>query len=388
MTGKQWFQYIITIVLSLAVLLGAYHYVQGLATQSYTQAEFITMKGRVTGISSVREDSFTMGEYTYTDKVITFEVELLNEYRKGEVITTTQAIDPLLSYATKEVETGDLVMIYEYHSEAGYTYTFGDYWRSDALIWLLVAFCGAVMLFGRLKGLNTLLGLSVTCLFVFLVFVPSILAGLNIYVWSILTCLYSIVTTLLIINGYNRKSFIAAAGCFGGVLTAGVLTAVMNGVMNITGLVDEQSLYLNDLSGSLTIDLRAVIFAAIIIGATGAVMDVAISIASSLHELNEQMERPTFGALLKSGFTIGRDMMGTMANTLVLAYIGSSLATVVLIVAYNASLYSIFNKEMIVVEVEQALVGSLGILSAIPLTSLLAAWLYPLGCRRRGTPQG
>jgi uncharacterized membrane protein len=142
-------------------------------------------------------------------------------------------------------------------------------------------------------------------------------------------------------------------------------------------------MYLNDLSTGLTVDLRGVIFAAIIIGATGAVMDVAISIASSLHELNDQLEHPTFGTLLKSGFVIGRDMMGTMANTLVLAYIGSSLATVVLIVAYNASLTSIFNKEMIVVEVEQALVGSLGILSAIPLTSLLAAWFYPLGRKKR-----
>ena len=124
-------------------------------------------------------------------------------------------------------------------------------------------------------------------------------------------------------------------------------------------------------------DLRAIIFAAIIIGATGAVMDVAISIASSLGELAGQLESPTFAGLLKSGFAIGRDMMGTMANTLVLAYIGSSLATVVLIVAYNSSLLNILNKEMIVVEVEQALVGSLGILAAIPLTSLLAALVYP-----------
>ena len=166
-------------------------------------------------------------------------------------------------------------------------------------------------------------------------------------------------------------------------LIAGLLTAAMNAIMNITGLVDEQAMYLNDLAGGLTIDLRAVIFAAIIIGATGAVMDVAISIASSLYELNDQLENPTFRTLLRSGFTIGRDMMGTMANTLVLAYIGSSLATVVLIVAYNASLTSIFNKEMIVVEVEQALVGSFGILSAIPLTSLLAAWFYPLGRKKR-----
>ena len=383
MTAKQWLQYIFTIVLSLAVLLGAYHYVQDLRAQTYLQADFVTMKGRVTEIADVQEQSFTLGDTTYTDRTIFFRVELLNEYREGEIITTQQNLDPLLSYTTKEVEVGDLVMIYEYHNELGYSYAFGDYWRSDALIWLLVLFCGAVILFGRLKGLNTLLGLGVTCLFVFLVFVPSILAGQNIYVWSILTCLYSIVTTLLIVNGYDRKSYIAAAGCFGGVLIAGLLTAAMNAIMNITGLVDEQAMYLNDLAGGLTIDLRAVIFAAIIIGATGAVMDVAISIASSLYELNDQLENPTFRTLLRSGFTIGRDMMGTMANTLVLAYIGSSLATVVLIVAYNASLTSIFNKEMIVVEVEQALVGSFGILSAIPLTSLLAAWFYPLGRKKR-----
>lgn len=382
MTAKQWLQYIFTIVLSLAVLLGAYHYVQDLRAQTYLQADFVTMKGRVTEIADVQEQSFTLGDTTYTDRTIFFRVELLNEYREGEIITTQQNLDPLLSYTTKEVEVGDLVMIYEYHNELGYSYAFGDYWRSDALIWLLVLFCGAVILFGRLKGLNTLLGLGITCLFVFLVFVPSILAGQNIYVWSILTCLYSIVTTLLIVNGYDRKSYIAA-GCFGGVLIAGLLTAAMNAIMNITGLVDEQAMYLNDLAGGLTIDLRAVIFAAIIIGATGAVMDVAISIASSLYELNDQLENPTFRTLLRSGFTIGRDMMGTMANTLVLAYIGSSLATVVLIVAYNASLTSIFNKEMIVVEVEQALVGSFGILSAIPLTSLLAAWFYPLGRKKR-----
>ncbi len=387
MNFKQWMQYIFTVLLSFAVLWGAYRYVQAQRTETYVQADFITMKGRVTEITDVQEQSFTLGDTTYTDRTLTFHVELLNEYRKGQTVTLQQNIDPLLSYATKEVEPGDLVMIYEYHNELGYSYAFGDYWRSDALLWLLGLFCVAVILFGRLKGVNTLLGLGITCLFVFLVFVPSILAGLDIYVWSILTCLYSIVTTLLIINGYGRKSFIAAAGCFGGVLIAGLLTAALNALMNITGLVDEQAMYLNDLSTGLSVDLRGVIFAAIIIGATGAVMDVAISIASSLHELSDQMETPTFGALLKSGFVIGRDMMGTMANTLVLAYIGSSLATVVLIVAYNASLTSIFNKEMIVVEVEQALVGSLGILSAIPLTSLLAAWFYPLGKRKHSTQE-
>lgn len=378
MSRKQWLQYIFTLILSLAVLLAARQYVQQRSVYDYTQADFISMKGRVISIDDVEESELTMsGGQSMTDKTITFSVKLLNEYRAGEVVVLTQVMDPLVSYTTKEVEEGDLVLVNEYHTDAGYNYMFGDYWRSNTLWWLLGLFVLAVLTFGRLKGLNTILGLAVTCLFVFWVFVPAILAGCNIYAWSILACLYSILTTLLIVDGYQRKTFIAASGCFGGVLVAGVLTAVFNRVMNISGVVDEQSMYLNDLSSELTVDLRAIIFAAIIIGATGAVMDVAISIASSLYELNDQMEHPTFKQLLRSGFAIGRDMMGTMANTLVLAYIGSSLSTVVLIVAYNASPYSIFNKELIATDIAQALIGSLGILSAIPLTSLLAAWIYP-----------
>lgn len=384
MSRKEWIQYIITLVLAAALLLLAWQYVQSQPAHDFTQANFISMKGRVEEITDVEESSFTMSDgELIEDRNILFTVKLLNEYRAGEVVTTSQLVDPLVSYSTKEVEPGDLVLIYEYHDESGYRYVFSDYWRSNALLWLGIAFIVAVLTFGRLKGLNTLLGLAVTCLFVFVVFVPSILAGCNIYLWSILTCLYSIVTTLLIVDGYHRKTYIAAAGCFGGVLLAGVLTALMNAIMNISGLVDEQAMYLNSISSDMSIDLRAVVFAAIIIGATGAVMDVAISIASSLNELSEQLEKPTFRQLLRSGFAIGRDMMGTMANTLVLAYIGSSLSTVVLIVAYNSSLLNILNREMIVTEIEQALVGSLGILSAIPLTSLLGAWLYPMTRKKR-----
>lgn len=388
MTRKQWFQYIVTILVSLALLAAGWQYMQKRRTGGFAQADFIAMKGRVEEILAVEGTEYDLGDgRVLTDRTIHFRAVLLNEYRKGTVIESSQMIDALLGDNMREVAPGDLVLIYEYHTEAGYSYSFGDYWRSDTLLWLLLAFCAAVLIFGRMKGLNTLMGLTVTCLFVFTVFVPSILAGCNIYGWSILTCLYSIVTTLLIIDGYSRKTVIAALGCFGGVLIAGVLTVLMSGLMHITGLVDEQSLYLNSLANGLTVDLRAVVFAAIIIGATGAVMDVAISIASSLGELADQLERPTFTGLLKSGFAIGRDMMGTMANTLVLAYIGSSLATVVLIVAYNSSLQNIFNREMIVVEVMQSLVGSLGILAAIPLTSLLAAWFYPLGKRRKSAQE-
>lgn len=121
------------------------------------------------------------------------------------------------------------------------------------------------------------------------------------------------------------------------------------------------------------------LYAGILIGAMGALMDVAMSIASALWELRENGENPTFLTLTRSGFAIGRDMMGTMSNTLILAYIGSSMSTVLLLAANNDSLRGLLSREMVAVEALQALVGSIGILLTIPFTTIICAWLYLRG---------
>ena len=123
------------------------------------------------------------------------------------------------------------------------------------------------------------------------------------------------------------------------------------------------------------------IFAGVILGAVGAVMDVSVSISSSLKELYDQVERPTFGGLVKSGVNIGRDIMGTMANTLVLAYIGCELSATLLLVSLSTSVTTLFTVEKIVAELLQALVGSIGILLTIPLTAVVSAALY-IGVRK------
>jgi len=132
-------------------------------------------------------------------------------------------------------------------------------------------------------------------------------------------------------------------------------------------------LYINDKN---PIDLRAIIFGSVILGAIGAVMDVSMSIASSLNELVENMDKPTFSQVIKSGFEIGRDMMGTMANTLILAYIGSSLSVLLLYCAYNSSFIYLINKEIIIVELLQSLIGSIGILMVIPFATFISAKVY------------
>ena len=210
----------------------------------------------------------------------------------------------------------------------------------------------------------------------FAVFVPSILSGQNIYISAAITCVYIIAMTLLIVVGLHKKSLCAAIGCIVGLCVTAGLSALLTVIMHLTGLTDEQTLYITMME-SAKIDLRALLFGGILVGAVGAVMDVSMSLSSSLYEVGEQMgERRSIRALFRSGMTIGRDIMGTMANTLILAYIGSSLYVVILLAANETSLLSLFNQEMIVEEVMQALTGSFGILFTIPVTSLVASVLY------------
>jgi uncharacterized membrane protein len=184
------------------------------------------------------------------------------------------------------------------------------------------------------------------------------------------------ITTPLIVMGYNKKSLAAILGCTGGVMIAGIIAIIMDKSLFLTGMVDEHSRYLVNLPGDLKLNLNAIIFAGIIIGAMGAVMDVSVSIASSLWEIKERARNITFKALFRSGINIGRDIMGTMADTLILAYIGSSLTVVILLSVFSGSLLDLFNSEMIAVEILQAIAGSFGILFAMPLTALFCSLIY------------
>jgi uncharacterized membrane protein len=208
------------------------------------------------------------------------------------------------------------------------------------------------------------------------VFIPSILTGKNIYISAIVVCVYSVVVTLFLLNGVNRKSIAAITGCFGGVIAAGLLTLFMNNALSLTGMVDSESIFLLYLPTENPIDLKAIIFAGIIIGAVGAIMDVAVSISSALWELKIQAPALTFRELFASGTNIGKDIMGSMTNTLVLAYIGSSLSVILLLIVGAHSFIDLLNRELVVIELLQAIVGSLGILLTMPLTALMCALLF------------
>lgn len=317
-------------------------------------------------------DGVVIGE----DINVTFEAKVKNGEFKGKTVTACEVIQATDAAKLEVVEKGDRVLLAKFdeaETEKVCDFYLHDFDRTMPLIVLGVLFVILVLLFGRFKGINTLVSLLFTCIAIFAVFVPSVLSGHNIYLWSILTCVYIIVMTLIITDGSDRKTLAAVIGCTSGVIISGLLTVISTAFLKLTGISTEDTIYI---SQSFNIDLHALVFAGIILGSLGAVMDVSVSISSSLKEIHDQVEKPTFGGLFKSGITIGRDIMGTMANTLVLAYIGCELSATLLSVVYSSSLTTLLSREKIVEEILQALVGSIGLLLTIPLTAFVSSLLY------------
>jgi len=303
---------------------------------------------------------------------IIFEARITNGVRRGEIVLAEQSFSPLLQDRSKEVARGNSISLI--NTDMGWF--FNGYILINKLIVLGVIFTLCILFFGGKKGFNTILSLGLTCAAVFAVFIPSILTGKNIYLMAVLVCVYTTPMTLLLVIGFNQKSLAAMIGCMSGIVVTGIITLVMDKVLFLTGIVDEHSRYLANLPLDVPINLKAIVFAGIIIGAMGAIMDVAMSISSSMWEIKEKAVKIDFNSLFRSGINIGRDILGSMANTLVLAYIGTSLSIVLLLSIYSNSLYELLNREMIVVEILQALAGIFGILSAMPLTAFICAAFY------------
>lgn len=379
---KQKLIYALTIVLSVVFIVGCNRMMDLSFFDTSDEFSELYAKARVVDITSreVNEMEYE-GMEGRSEINIKFEARISEGEWKNETVDALQNLSPFLPTDFKEVEAGDYVMLVrtEMDGEDGpyAQWDFAEYVRIDALIWLGVVFALFLIVFGRTKGFNTLIALVFTCLAVFAVFVPAILAGYNIYLWTLIICVYIVTSTLLLVHGANMLSLSAALGCLGGVACTGIITFIMDFIIKLTGYTDEHSVYLTYLNPAAPIDLKAVVFGAILVGAVGAVMDVAMDISASLREIRAKVPDISCKELTKSGITIGRDIIGTMSNTLILAYIGSSLCVVLLLVAYHYnSLAYLFNREMIVVEILQALVGSFGILLTIPLTSLIAGFLY------------
>jgi len=249
-----------------------------------------------------------------------------------------------------------------------------DYHRAPAIYWLLAVFLFAFLLFGGKTGLKSLAGLVVSITLVALVLLPLSMKGVYPLLTATVICLITSATTMLFISGFSRKAFAAIGGTVCGVVVAGISAHLVIVAAPLTGLSSEEAQILRGSVLSLKPAFYTGLLAAgMLIGALGVIMDVGISVASAVQEVAKTNSNLAAAALYKSGMNVGKDIMGTMTNTLILAYAGGALP--LLMLASQMPSGKLINLDLVATEVTSSLSGSLGLVCTIPLTALFSAIL-------------
>lgn len=305
------------------------------------------------------------------DKVQEVTIEIIEGDYIGEEFTTefilSYDIDgKILAY---ELEKGDKVLVQLAEDVDGnVTATVQDVVRANYIFLMFGFFLFSIILVGGKRGIKAIIALLLTILFIYFILIKRIYVGDNAIFMTILTSILIIGGTFIVIGGMNKKILTAAIGTLGGVISAGLVALFFNNLAKMSGACEE-AIQLSINMASINFNFRDLLFVGIIISAIGACMDVGMSIASSLDEIKMKNPDITWKELFKSGMNIGRDIIGTMTNTLILAYVGSSLTLILLFMACNMSFTEILNKETIAEQVIAAIAGSIGVVYTVPITA-------------------
>lgn len=245
-----------------------------------------------------------------------------------------------------------------------------EYIRTPWLTWLAALFAVAIGLIGGFQGLRSLLGMAISFLVILRFIIPHILNGESPVLISVVGALAILVATLYLSHGLNAKTTAALAGTVIALLITGVLGEVFISATRMTG-ISEQVTYLTNQTGPLS--FRGLLLAGLIIGTLGVLDDVAASQSSAVFELHAANPALGVGELFRRGMRVGRDHIASTVNTLFLAYAGSALPLLLLLSTRPEPLGTLLNRESITVEIVNALTGSIGLISAVPLTTIVAA---------------
>jgi len=327
-------------------------------------------RGRVVEITETREDD----QQYFTAIEQELVVELTSGPYRGEkidIINTYFAGDPVYDFL---VEEGQEVIVVAFGEEGDFSEAYvHDLARDRGVYYLVGLFLLGLLLVGRMKGLKTIITLAVTVLLIFQFLLPLLLLGYSPVPLAIVTAALAITFTLFVIGGLNMKSLVAILGTISGVVVAGLMAFLAGSVARLTGFGthEAQMLYFLD----HTIDFRGLLFAGIIIGSLGAITDIGMSVASAAAEIKEAKPEISGRELFRGAFNVGRDIMGTMANTLILAYVGAATPMLLLVMGYEMDWLRVVNMDLIATEFVRGAAGSIGLVTAVPVTAFLAAYL-------------
>ncbi len=270
------------------------------------------------------------------------------------------------------LEVGDRIVLgYAPDADPGFQYYFADFQRRGPLVALAVIFAVAVVVLGRWQGVRALAGLAASLLVIVAFTLPALLGGDSPLAIALVSASVVAYLALYLAHGVNTRTTTALLGTLMSLALTGLLALVFVSLARFTGLGDEEAIYLQVSSDQ--IDLRGLLLAGIVIGSLGVLDDVTVTQVSAVWELRRAS--PGLGArqLYRSALRIGRDHISSTVNTLVLAYAGASLPLLLLFTQASRPLGEILTGEVVAVEVVRTLVGSIGLVASVPITTGLAA---------------
>lgn len=316
------------------------------------------------------------------DNALRGEQLLLAEVRtgqyKGETLQVYGYVGPLYGGQLK-VGDGATLLISTY-ADGSHVATVYEYNRLPALAVIVAMFLIATVAVGGKVGAKSLVALAMTLVCLFWILIPLLMKGAPTLLTVFLVCAYITVVTMVILGGVQRKTVCAALGTIAGTALALLFGLAAQGLARVDGLrlTDVEPLLQLRQTGT-PLGLRGLLVGGIVISALGAVMDVAMSIASALTEVHTVAPNRSARELFRSGMNIGRDMVGTMSNTLILAFLGSGFALIIYLYSLGLSPYQLISSSYLTIEVVSSISSSIGVILSVPLTALISSVILTRG---------
>lgn len=327
-------------------------------------------KAEVTKI--IRDGTRNVAEYKNFFQFV--EVKFSDGSEKGKAVTIENS-GSLKTVKQKSLKVGDEIVVLRVTNNGEVTYSVWDKLRLNYIYFTIIGFFALIFVFAGIKGIGSIIGMIISFGVLVGFIVPQILAGRDPLVISIIGSLIILVTTIFLAHGASRRTVSAVISTFISLVITGVLAFVFVKIFHLTGLGDENSYMLQ--MGNLEINPEGLLLGGVIIGALGVLDDVTTTQSAAIFELFKLNKKLSMTDLFTKGYTIGREHIASLVNTLVLAYAGASLGLFVIFVLNPQSTpyWVILNSEVISEEIVRAVAGSMGLILAVPITTIIASYI-------------
>ena len=306
-------------------------------------------------------------EYLYQELSVLVTKGSLDE---KEIVVESGNIE---SVNTPKYKVGDKVLVsYSKDFEGNDVFYITDFIRRTPLLVLFLIFVVLTVAIAKVRGFLSILGMGASFLVIFLIVLPRILSGADPVETAILASMIIIPITFFLSHGFNKKTGVAIAGTLISLIVTGVLANIFVEATKLSGFVAEEAGFLQAVKGN-TVNIKGLLLAGIIIGVLGVLDDITISQSAIVFQLKETNGKLKFRELYRRAMDVGRDHISSMVNTLILVYTGAALPLLLLFVNNPHPFSEVINYEIIADEIVRTLVGSIGLVLAVPVTTLIAS---------------